>query len=91
MLYKVVRIVTITNMNNKTSLAVNQMAKGDVSIIMSRYRRVAIAKKFQKMEEALKIVSAGIWRDKKMNACGLAGEAVAVHAVEEALSFDPLK
>ena len=33
-----------------------------------------------------KIVSAGIWRDKERNACGLAGAAVAVHAIEAAIA-----
>lgn len=32
---------------------------------------------------ALEIVATGIWRDKKMNACGLTGAALAVHAVEK--------
>lgn len=34
---------------------------------------------------SLEIVAAGIWRNKDDNTCGLAGAAVAVHAVEKAL------
>lgn len=34
---------------------------------------------------ALLVVKAGIWRNKEMNACGLSGAAVAVHAVESAV------
>jgi hypothetical protein len=37
-------------------------------------------------EVTLKIVSVGIWRNKAENTCGLAGAALTVHAVEEALS-----
>ena len=36
-------------------------------------------------ELALKCVAAGIWRNKENNTCGLAGAALAVHLVEEAL------
>lgn len=39
------------------------------------------------LHAALTIVSAGIWRNKKQNTCGLAGAALAVHAVEHALGI----
>lgn len=43
----------------------------------------------EKLREALQVVSVLIWRDKKMNACGLkAGEALFVHAIEAALNED---
>lgn len=46
----------------------------------------AKAAMFDEMLMALKAVSAGIWRDKKMNACGLACPAITVHIVEKVLA-----
>ena len=39
----------------------------------------------EKCQTAFLVVSAGIWRNKKKNACGLGGDAVAVHEVEDCL------
>jgi hypothetical protein len=37
------------------------------------------------LRAALEAVAAGIWRNKAMNACGLAGGSAVVHLVEAAL------
>lgn len=41
-----------------------------------------------KMRMALTVVAAGIWRDTEKNACGLAGAALTVQAVEDALGIE---
>ena len=48
-------------------------------------REHELAQLLDECHTVLKIVAAGIWRNKKMNACGLAGAALTVHAVEQAL------
>lgn len=36
----------------------------------------------EELEITLELVAAGIWRDRKKNACGLSGAGIVVHAVE---------
>lgn len=47
--------------------------------------------RIDELEATLEIVALGIWRDKARNACGLAGDAMTVHAVEFALRRKPAK
>lgn len=51
-----------------------------------RERQRSKLKLWDEMRAALRIVEAGIWRHPKDNTCGLAGAAVAVHAVEAVLA-----
>lgn len=67
-------------MNDRLSQIVDEMAKGSMSKLMSRPVRVAIAKKYQKMEEALSKLQDG--SGCSLHTCGL--------VAHEALAFDPL-
>lgn len=50
-------------------------------------RENQLARLIDTCQFALRVVSSGIWRDRRRNACGLSGAAVAVHQVEEAIKL----
>lgn len=55
-------------------------------VAAGQQREHQLAQLLDECRTALRIVAVGIWRNKRKNTCGLAGAAVAVHAVEAALA-----
>lgn len=78
-------------MTNKTSAAAEKLGTiiDGVCPITKASELYAISEKYKRMQEALQIAATGIDRGTG-NTCWLAGQAIHVHAIEEALAFDPL-
>ncbi len=70
------------------------MTRGPLDLYADTLWRAKVARQkreIARLRDALRVVATAIHRDRDMNACWLAGQAIHVHAVEDALGVLPPK